>query len=554
MTKLEELAELIFSDITETIEDLEKRYPERNLSDDALVTRFAPSPTGFLHTGSLFTSLIGFKMAQQSNGVFYTRLEDTDQKREIQGSGAALLKELEIFGIIPNEGYLGDNLEKGIYGPYVQSKRESIYRTVIKEMIKRDLAYPCFCSSDDLAKLREEQEKNKIIPGYYGEHAICRKLSTEEAINKIKNGEDYIIRFKSKGNHENKIQVHDLIRGDLELSENDQDIVILKSDGLPTYHFAHLVDDHFMHSTTITRGEEWLPSLPIHLELFSALGFKTPNYAHLPVIMKLDNGNRRKLSKRKDNEAAVSFFLQSGYPIQGFIEYLMTIANSNYEEWRNSNPTLSYLDFPMSFEKMSLDGALFDLAKVCNICKEIIAKMPTDVVSANVKEYASKYDEELYSLINRDYDYFKQIMSIEREIEKPRKDYEKYSDVKNAIIFFYNDYYDNMLDNLPFNENIAKEDLNAILENYKKDMHLDLTEEEWFNKLKELSVSLGFAATPKEWKKNKEAFKGHVGDVSSVIRVMASTRTQSQNLYYVLKILGENEVARRIDKVLSLLK
>ena len=270
--------------------------------------------------------------------------------------------------------------------------------------------------------------------------------------------------------------------------------------------------------------------------------------------MKLDNGNRRKLSKRKDNEAAVSFFLESGYPIQGFIEYLMTIANSNYEEWRTNNPSLSYLDFPMSFEKMSLDGALFDLAKVCNICKETIAKMSTEEVSKNVLDYAEKYDNELYSLINRNYDYFKQIMSIEREIEKPRKDYEKYSDVKNAIIFFYNDYYDNMLENLPWNENIAKEDIIAILTEYRKDLHLDLTEEEWFGKIKELSVSLGFAATPKEWKKNKEAFKGHVGDVSSVIRIMASTRTQSQNLYYVLKILGTEEINRRIDKVLELLK
>lgn len=554
MTKLDELAELIFSDVKETIDDLEKRYPKRNLKEGALVTRFAPSPTGFLHTGSLFTSLIGYKMAKQSDGVFYTRLEDTDQKREIQGSGAALLKELEVFGIVPNEGYLGDNLEKGNYGPYVQSKREMIYRTVIKEMIKKDLAYPCFCSSDDLAKLRDEQEKLKVIPGYYGEHAICRKLSTDDAISKIKNGDPFIIRFKSRGNHENKIKVHDLIRGDLELSENDQDIVILKSDGLPTYHFAHLVDDHFMHTTTITRGEEWLPSLPIHLELFSSLDFDTPNYAHLPVIMKLDNGNRRKLSKRKDNEAAVSFFLQSGYPIQGFIEYLMTIANSNYEEWRTNNPNLSYLDFPMSFEKMSLDGALFDLAKVCNICKELIAKMTTEEVSRNVLNYAKKYDKELFNLINRDYNYFKQIMSIEREKENPRKDYEKYSDVKNAIIFFYNDYYDNMLDNLPFNENISKEDTINILKEYRKDMHLDLTEEEWFGKIKELSVSLGFASTPKEYKKNKEAFKGHVGDVSSVIRIMATSRTQSQNLYYVLKILGTKEVERRIDKILEILK
>ena len=554
MKDYKKIAERLFPDIIKKPEDYFKLYPKRDLKPGAEVTRTAPSPTGYYHIGGLYGAIIDKLMADSTDGVFYLRIEDTDQKREIQGSGAALLKELEVFGIIPNEGYLGDDHEEGIYGPYVQSKREMIYRTVIKEMIKRNLAYPCFCSSDDLNVLREQQEKLKVIPGYYSEYATCRKLTTEEAIAKIKNGESYIIRFKSKGNHENKVKVHDLIRGDLELSENDQDIVILKSDGLPTYHFAHLVDDHFMHSTTITRGEEWLPSLPIHLELFSALGFETPSYAHLPVIMKLDNGNRRKLSKRKDNEAAVSFFLQSGYPIQGFIEYLMTIANSNYEEWRANNPTLSYLDFPMSFEKMSLDGALFDLAKVCNICKEIIAKMSTEEVSKNVLDYACKYDSELYSLINRDYNYFKQIMSIEREIEKPRKDFEKYSDVKNAIVFFYNDYYDNMLDNLPWNENISKEDIIAILTEYRKNLHLDLSEEEWFGKIKELSVSLGFAATPKEWKKNKEAFKGHVGDVSSVIRIMASTRTQSQNLYYVLKILGVNEVNRRIDKVLELLK
>ena len=554
MTKLEELAELIFSDVTETIEDLEKRYPNRNLDENALVTRFAPSPTGFLHTGSLFTSLIGFKMANQSNGVFYTRLEDTDQKREIQGSGAALLKELALFGIIPNEGYLGDNLESGNYGPYVQSKREMIYRTVIKEMIKRDLAYPCFCTPEDLNELRAKQEQEKLIPGYYGEFAKCRNYTPEEVIEKIQNGEKYVIRFKSKGNHLNKVEVDDEIRGHLELSENDQDIVILKSDDLPTYHFAHLVDDHFMHTTHVIRGEEWLPSLPIHLELFSSLGFEAPKYAHVPVIMKVENGNRRKLSKRKDAEAAVSYFLELGYPTEGFLEYLLTIANSNFEEWRLANKSASMYDFKLTFDKMSLDGILFDLAKVQNICKEYLSRLTAEEISEKAIAWAQKYNEELYELASGNVEFFRSIMNIERGGEKPRKDYEKYSDILPLIGFFYNNIYETISQNdWEWNPNMDKELIKEVLSTYKQSLNLDLNEEEWFANMKNVAISNGFAASPKEWKKNKEMFKGHVGDVSSVIRIMASTRTQSQNLYYVLKILGKEEVERRIDTVLNLL-
>lgn len=549
-----ELANLIFPDVTLTVADLEAKYPKRDLPENAMVTRFAPSPTGFLHTGSLFTSMIAWKLAKQSNGVFYIRLEDTDTKREIEGSGESLLKELAKFNIINDEGYYGSH-EEGIYGPYKQSDRESLYRVVIKEMIEKDLAYPCFCSSEDLAKLREKQEKDKIIPGYYGEYASCRYLSPSEAIEKIKNNEPYIIRFKSQGNHNNKEHFSDLIRGELELAQNDQDIVILKSDGLPTYHFAHLVDDHFMHSTHITRGEEWLSSAPIHIELFRAMGWDAPKYAHLPVIMKLDNGNRRKLSKRKDSEAAVSFFLQEGYPTQGFIEYLLTIANSNYEEWRKENPNASSDEFTLTFNKMSLDGALFDLDKVKFICKELISKMTTKEIVEASTNWAKIYSKELLSLIEKDPDMYAQILSIEREQEKPRKDYAKYSDIYPAITFFYDDFYNEALKEkvLPWNENFSKEDIKLVLETYSKTINLKLDQESWFNTIKELASSLGFAANVKDYKKNKEAYKGHVGDISEMIRIAVSTSKQSPNLYFVLKILGKDKVIERLQKTINTL-
>ena len=458
-----DLAELLFPEIKETVEDLEKRFPKRDLPSGALVTRFAPSPTGFLHTGSLFTSLIAHKFAKDTNGLFYIRLEDTDTKREIEGSGVDLLRQLKEFEIIPSEGYLGDH-EEGNYGPYKQSERASIYKTVIKQLVRDGKAYPCFCSQKDLEDLRSEQEKNKVTPGYYGEYAKCRNISLDEAIKRIKNGEPYVIRFRSAGNHNNKVKVHDLIRGDLELSENDQDIVILKSDGLPTYHFAHAVDDHFMRTNCVTRGEEWLSSLPIHIELFNTLGFELPMYAHLPVIMKLDNGNRRKLSKRKDDEAAVSFFLKDGYPFEALIEYLLTIANSNFEEWKAENRDKSNNEFKLSFEKMSLDGALFDIMKLKFISKELLSRMNKVEITNRALTWAKVYDEKLLDLINRDKDYFISIMNIEREKENPRKDYEKFSDMFNAIKFFYEDYYLELMNNeLPFNPFISKDVIKNLL-------------------------------------------------------------------------------------------
>lgn len=556
MTEFEELAELIFPDITETIADLEKRYPERNLPEGAIVARFAPSPTGFLHTGSLFATLIAWKFPRQTNGVFYTRLEDTDTKREIAGSGVELLKQLEAFGIIPNEGYMGTH-EKGQYGPYKQSNRAQIYKIVIKDFIKRGLAYPCFCSSEDLTTLRAYQEKNKLNPGYYGEYAKCSTLSPKVAMEKIQNGEPYVIRFRSKGNYQNKVKITDLIRGNLELAQNDQHIVILKSDGLPTYHFAHLVDDHFMRTTHVTRGEEWLPSLPIHYELFDAAGWKRPNYAHLPVIMKLDNGNRRKLSKRKDPEASVSYFLENGYPVEGILEYLVTIANSNFEEWRLQNMSADIFTFPLSFDKMTLDGALFDLAKVENICKERLSRLNKEEFTNKAYAFAIEYDEQLKNLIERNPEFFKSIINIEREKENPRKDYTTYKDIYPIISFFYNDLYDALLETteLPFNyERFTKDTIIYVLETFKSNMGLEYDEEGWFNNLKETTSKCGFCPNVKEYKKNKEAYPGHVGDISEMIRIAFSTRKNTPNPYFVLQILGEKEVARRIDKVIQQLK
>ena len=552
MTELEKLANLIFPDINETIDDLEKRYPKRDLKEGAIVDRFAPSPTGFLHSGSLFTALVCFKFAKQTNGVFVLRLEDTDSKREVEGSGKRLLNELSLFDIIPNEGYFG-SYEKGSYGPYKQSERSHIYNVVIKELIKRGDAYPCFLSEDELNEIRKEQEANKENPGYYGKYAVCSFMSPAEAIERIERGDKYIIRFRSKGSHLNKIKVHDLIKGDLELTENDQHIVILKSDGLPTYHFAHLCDDHFMRTTHVTRGEEWLSSLPIHIELFERLGFEAPKYAHLPVIMKMDGGKRRKLSKRLDKEAAVSFFLESGYPKQALIEYLFTLANSNFEEWRLEHMDSNIYDFEFSFDKFSVDGALFDIEKINNIAKERLSRLTKEEFRIQALEYAYIYNPELKDLILRDIPYFESIVNIEREKENPRKDYTKFEDIVPFISFFYDDYYDDIIKNnvLDFNPKFSKEEINECLLAHLKNLGLDLTEEEWFNNLKALMKPLGFAANKKEMREDPSFYKGTIGDASEMIRLTLTGRKSSPNLYYVEKILGKERIANRINMVVS---
>ncbi len=549
-----ELANLIFPDVTGTIEDLEKRFPERNLKEGAEVTRFAPSPTGFLHTGSLFTSLICRKVATQSGGIFYVRLEDTDTKRGIEGSGEQLLSQLKVFNIVPDEGYMGDH-DEGEYGPYIQSKRADIYRIAIKHLIEIGRAYPCFCSQAELDDIRKKQEANKIIPGYYGIYAKYRFLNNDERAERIKEGQPYVIRFKSTGNHIRKIKVHDEIHGDFEIAQNDQDIVIYKSDGLPTYHFAHAVDDHFMRTTTVIRGEEWISSLPIHLELFEALGWKAPRYAHLPVIMKLDEqGHKRKLSKRLDSEAAVSFFLQDGYPAEALIMYLMTIANSNFEEWIFAHKFEHMEEFTFSFDKMSLEGALFDLGKVNFFAKEILAKKNKQEIYAMAKAYADTYNPELKELIDRDPNYFMEIMNIEREKENPRKDYEKFGNLPELIGFFYEDRYQKALANpLPFNVKFTNDVIIDVLNHLRDGLSLELDEQGWFANMKEIGISLGFAGNNKEFKANPDNFKGTIGDVAEILRITLTGKKNSPNLYYVMKVLQKGECDKRINQVISLL-
>ncbi len=550
-----ELAELIFPEVKDTLEDLEKKYPVRDLPNGAEVTRFAPSPTGFLHLGSLFTSMICKKVASQSSGVFFVRLEDTDTKREIQGSGKMLLDQLHIFGVDPDEGYLGDH-EKGNYGPYKQSDRAYIYKVGIKHLLENGRAYPCFCSTEELDQIRAIQEKAKLIPGYYGQFAKCRFLTNDERAERIKRGDPYVIRFKSNGNHIRKIRVKDLVRGEFDIAQNDQDIVIFKSDGLPTYHFAHCMDDHLMRTTTVIRGEEWIASLPIHVELFEAMGWKAPNYCHVPVIMKLDEeGHKRKLSKRLDKEAAVSYFIEDGFPPESVIMYLMTIANSNFEEWILANKFSNMQDFTFNFQKMSHEGALFDIGKLSFFSKEILAKMKIDDIYEFSYNYAMNYNEKLFALINKNPEYFKSILNIERDKDNPRKDYDKLGNLAESIAFFYNDSYKEILekDGLCFNPKFDNSTIINVLKAVEEKLDINQDEQSWFNNMKEIGESLMFAPSGKIFKQNPDQYIGSVSDVAEMLRITLTTKKNSPNLYYVMRVLSKEECNKRIEYVISLL-
>lgn len=543
MTKLEQLAKLMCPDVTLTINDLEERYKPRNLKEGARVTRFAPSPTGFLHTGSLFASFVAAKLAHDTDGIFYLRIEDTDTKREVKGSTETLINQLALFNVKIDEGYsIG-----GEYGPYIQSERSFIYNTVIYDMVTKGLAYPCFCSANDLEQTRNVQTANKERPGYYGKYAKCRNISVDEAITRIQNGEKYVVRFKSSGNFENHISFKDQIRGELSLSENDLDIVIRKSDGLPTYHFAHACDDHFMHTNNVVRGEEWLPSAPIHVQLFNALNFELPNYAHLPVIMKNDNGNRRKLSKRLDPEASVSYFIEQGYPTDALLIYLCTIANSNYEEFRLANPDASVDDFKLTYDKFSLDGALFDLEKINNISKDVIFKTPLNELVKNVKEWASKYDENLLSLINQDEEMFAKIMNFGKDDPQPRKDYYKYAEIYNHINYMYASCYDVLeSEELPYEQEL----INKVCELFKNDLALvKPNKDDWFAHQKEIARELGFAYNKKDMKEN--GFTHMFGEYMGIIRVALTKRKNAFDLVDIIETIGMDETARRLKSFIK---
>ncbi len=544
-----DLAELLFPDVTLTIDDLERKYPMRELPEGAQVTRFAPSPTGFLHTGSLFTTLISYLTAKKSGGVYFFRLEDTDTKRTIQGSGDLLIQELAQFGLVADEGYFPEG-DKGAYGPYKQSKRREIYKAVIKELVRRGRAYPDFCTPEDLEKIRKFQEEHKILPGYYGAYARDRNLSVEQRIEKIKAGTPWVIRFRSEGDHDKKTKFVDAIRGEIELQDNDTDVVILKSDGLPTYHFAHVCDDHFMRTTIITRGEEWIPSTPIHLDMFRALGWKPPKYAHIPSIMKLDHGNKRKLSKRKDPEAAVSYFLDNGYCPKALLVYLMSIANSNFEEWSIAHKSFDLNEFPFSLKKMSLDGALFDEGKLNYFSKEVIAKMPLDELFIAVKDYADAHDEEFAKRIKESPEYVKRILNIEKDRKNPRKDYAKYSDIYPLIKFFFHDEWERKLDEgLSFPSRYEASDIKSLLLDLRDNMAFGDDETTWWNGVKEIASAHGFASSNKDYKANPDAYLGSVSDGAELLRIAITTSSQSPNLHEILEILGPDEVKLRLEKI-----
>ncbi len=543
MTSLEKLASLICPNLEHNKEYYERLYAPRDLKEGERVTRFAPSPTGFLHTGSLFAAFVCSKIAHDTNGIFYLRIEDTDTKREVKGSVDTLVNQLKLFNISIDEGY-GFN---GKYGPYLQSARSDIYNAVIYDMILKGQAYPCFCSQEKLDKVREEQTFLKLRPGYYGKYAICRNLSIEEAIQKIENGEEYVVRFKSNGNHENHIIFHDEIRGDLSLSENDMDIVIRKGDGLPTYHFAHACDDHFMHTTHVIRGEEWLASAPIHYELFNTLGFELPHYAHLPVIMKNDNGKRRKLSKRHDPEASVDFFIQQGYPTDALLIYLCTIANSNFEEWHLANPDASINDFKLSFDKFSLDGALFDLEKINNIAKDVIFKMDEKTLLNNVKEFAKEYDTNLHKLIEKDEDKFIKIMNFGKNDSQPRKDYYKFSDIYEHICYMDNDIYNTLeKEELPYDKSLIEQSCKLYINDLKS--NVEVNKDTYFAHLKEIARTLNFAMNKKDLKENGLTYM--FSDFMSIIRVGLTGRKNSFDLVDIILTIGKEEAIRRLNTCL----
>ena len=541
-----DLANLIFPDAKD-ISYYEEKYPERNLKEGAIVTRIAPSPTGFTHIGGLYQGLIAKKLSKQTEGVFFVRIEDTDQKREVKNAITEIIDSLNDFGIEPDEGMLNEEESKGEYGPYKQSQRKEIYQAYAKYLIAQGKAYPCFCSTEEIEEIRKKQEAAKIRPGYYGIWAKCRNYTVEEMVEKIKNGDSYIIRFKSPGREDRKIRHKDIIKGNVEFPENDQDIVIIKADGLPTYHFAHAIDDHLMRTTHVIRGDEWLSSIPLHLQLFSELGFKAPKYAHIAPIMKNDNGNKRKLSKRKDPEAAVSFYKEMGITQEAVKEYLLNIANSNFENWRKANPDLDISEFDLQLNKMSVSGALFDMVKLLDVGKTTISKFSAEKVYDEALNWAKKYDKELEEML-QDKEYALKVLGIERGNKKPRKDIAKWSDVKYIIEYMYDEKFYSKEQNYEYQTINEKEDIVKILDSYIEKYYDENDDKQtWFDKIKELSAEMGYAKEVKEFKANPEKYKAHVGDVSTVLRVALTGRTNTPDMYEIMKIIGKDKMKKRFE-------
>ncbi len=545
-----EFADFLLPDVEHSWEEYEKMYPERNLASDAIVTRYAPSPTGLPHIGNLLQCFMAKRFARQSNGVFFLRIEDTDTERTVENGVSKILDVLKDFDIAFDEGMISDTDEIGSYGPYMQSKRRDIYRAYAKKLIEEDKAYPSFASKEELDEIREYQEATKQRLGYYGRWAKDRFITKEDAVKRIQDGEKYVIRMKSPGDFYKTIIVDDLIKGKMEMPENDIDEVIIKKDGLPTYHFAHAIDDHLMHTTHVIRGDEWVSSLPKHLQIFDVLGFKHVKYAHLAPLLKDDDGTKRKLSKRKDPEAGLVYYHEEGIPIEAVMIYLATITNSNFEAWFDANPNASINDFKFEFKKVgSSGGAIYDIDKLTNISKNYISRLKASDLYDRVLEWAKVYDNAFYKLLSKYKDYTTSILNIEREQKKPRKDFAKYSDVFKQVWYMYDEVFDSKELEYDFKNVTDKDEIKTILKTYIEKYYSDNdTKEEWFSKIKLLCDELGYASDMKEYKANPDKFKGNVADVSTVIRVALTTSSMTPDLYELLRLLGKERIQKRFER------
>lgn len=541
------LAEMLFPHIHLTPGDIEARYPKRVLPEGAKVTRMGPSPTGFMHLGNLYGALVDERLAHQSGGVFYLRIEDTDKKREVAGGVQTIIEAFSAFGLPFDEGatLTGDN---GAYGPYRQSARAEIYQTYVKSLVQRGMAYPCFCTEEELAAAHMQQEREKENFGYYGKYAVWRDRPMEDIQQALNEGRPYVVRFRSEGSIANKVRHEDLVKGKMEVTENDQDVVILKSDGIPTYHFAHVVDDHLMGTTVVVRGEEWLATLPVHLQLFRAMGWKAPKYAHTAQLMKIDpeTGGKRKLSKRKDPELALDFYYQQGYPVPAVLEYLMTLLNSNFEEWRRANPDAPMQDFAFSTKKMSGSGALFDIDKLGDVSKNVISRMTAQQVYDAVAAWSAQNDAAFHALFTRDPAYSIAYLAIGRGGKKPRKDLALWSDAKPYMDFMFDELFCPDYNAMP--QNVSAADAKAVLAAYAKQFDETDSPDEFFSKMKALAEQHGYAPETRLYKQNPEAYKGAVGDISMVIRVAVAGRQNAPDLQSVMGILGRERVLERLQR------
>lgn len=550
MTDYKELAQLLFPDIDKSTDYYENLYPPRNLKEGARVTRFAPSPTGFLHLGNLFACSVAYKTAKTTDGVFYVRVEDTDQKRKVEGAVEVMLQGLKTYGITADEGVMPDGSQKGDYGPYIQSQRKEIYQTYAKWLVEQGLAYPCFCSADDLEALRQQQE-NDDIKGYYGKYAKCRDLSYEQVKANIDAGMSWTLRLRSPGDVSKKCYFDDMIKGKIEMPENVIDVVLLKTDGIPTYHFAHVIDDHLMRTTHVIRGDEWIASVALHIQLFKVLGFKPVKYAHVAPLMKEENGNKRKLSKRKDPELAVTYYEQEGFPAESVNEYMLTIMNSNFEDWRRTNKDADINSFPFNLKKMSVSGALFDLVKLTDVSKNVICTMTAQDVFDKSYEWAKEYNKQLAALYEKNKAYATAVLNIDRGNKKPRKDIAKWSDIMDYISYMYDETFEK---NYELTGNATPELAADVLELYRDIVDVNDDKDTWFAKIKEICPRVGCTPNVKEYKQNPDAYRGHVGDVSTVIRVALTGRTNTPDLFAITALLGADRVRERIENAITYYK